>query len=147
MFPGGIKHMRCKYIIDFMKTITHHDGSIKKAVTDSAIRFLTLAVIIAMFGYGCITIGSNFQSNDFSWIINGRTQKNDIYNRLGEPFRMGVDEGKLTWTYGFYKYRTIGTTATKDLVVYFNKDGTVSSYTFNTSFPDEKEKWRDRVEP
>ena len=49
-----------------------------------------------------------------------------------------MDQGKITWTYGYYRYRVFGETRTKDLIIYYNPDGTVSSYTFNTSFPEEK---------
>ena len=66
---------------------------------------------------------------------------------LGDPFRTGVDQDKITWTYGYYRYRVFGETCTKDLIIYYNPDGTVSSYTFNTSFPDEKNSWRDRRTP
>ena len=66
---------------------------------------------------------------------------------LGEPFRVGVDAGQATWTYGYYRYRLFGPTHTKDLVLYFNKNGTVSSFTFNTSFPEGKQHWEDPVRP
>jgi len=107
--------------------------------------FLTALILLA--GYGCISVGRPFSSDDLSWIIKDQTTKDDIYYELGEPFRVGVDSEKLTWTYGYYKYYLIGSTRTKDLIVYFNKDGTVHSYTFNTSFPGEKEKWKGREEP
>jgi outer membrane protein assembly factor BamE (lipoprotein component of BamABCDE complex) len=105
-----------------------------------------LTAFILMAGYGCISVGRPFSSDNLSWIIENQTTKDDIYNELGEPFRVGVDSGKLTWTYGYYKYRLVGSTRTKDLVIYFNKDETVHSYVFNTSFPEEKEKWKDREE-
>ena len=106
-----------------------------------------LTALILMAGYGCISVGRHFSSDDLSWIIKDQTTKDDIYDELGEPFRTGVDSGKLTWTYGYYKYHLIGSTYTKDLIIYFNKEGTVHSYVFNTSFPEEKEKWKDREEP
>ena len=40
------------------------------------------------------------------------------------------------WTYGRYTYRLIGETDTKDLVIKFNNEGKVSSYTFNTTIND-----------
>jgi outer membrane protein assembly factor BamE (lipoprotein component of BamABCDE complex) len=96
---------------------------------------------------GCMTVGANFPSEDFSWIIKNKTSRGDVHRILGEPFRVGVDAGQVTWTYGYYRYRLFGTTCTKDLVIYFNKDKSVSSYTFNTGFPEEKQRWRDRTEP
>ena len=107
--------------------------------------FLVILILIA--GYGCISVGTPFSSDDLSWIMENKTTENDIYYELGDPFRVGSDSGRLTWTYGYYKYRLVGSTSTKDLVIYFNKDETVHSYTFNTSFPEEKEKWKDRENP
>jgi hypothetical protein len=106
-----------------------------------------LTVFILMAGYGCISVGRHFSSDDLSWIMKDQTTKDDIYDELGEPFRAGSDSGKLTLTYGYYKYRLIGSTRTKDLVIYFNKDGTVNSYVFNTSFPEEKELWQNKKNP
>lgn len=111
-----------------------------------SLKRIFLSLFILMVCYGCISVGRPFISDDLSWIVKNKTTKDDIYYELGEPFRVGVDSGKLTWTYGYYKYYLIGSTHTKDLVIYFNKDGTVHSYTFNTSFPEEKEKWKDKEE-
>ena len=96
---------------------------------------------------GCVTAGKSFRSDDLSWIVADKTSQGEIQRVLGEPFRVGVDSGSLTWTYGYYRYRLFGETRTKDLVLEFNKDGTVSSYTFNTSFPEEKEDWKYRTSP
>jgi len=106
---------------------------------------LTATLLLAVCG--CLTVGRNFPSGEFSWIVKGKTTKDGVSGHLGEPFRVGVESGLTTWTYGYYKYRLGGETRTKDLVIYFNKDGTVSSYSFNTSFPEEKAAWRDRNEP
>ena len=96
---------------------------------------------------GCVTAGQNFRSDDLSWIVVNKTSQGEIQRILGEPFRVGVDAGSLTWTYGYYRYRLFGETRTKDLVIEFNRDGKVSSYTFNTSFPEEKTDWKYRTAP
>ena len=105
---------------------------------------LMIAVLIVTMTYGCLSVGKGFNSDDFSWIIINQTTKDDVYNELGEPFRVGSDSGKLTWTYGYYKYNLNGTTRTKDLTIYFNKDDTVNNFTFYTSFPEDKEKWKNK---
>ncbi len=110
-------------------------------------RIILSLTVILITVYGCISVGKPFISDDLSWIIRDRTTKDDVYEELGEPFRVGVDSGKLTWTYGYYKYKLIGPTRTKDLIIYFNRDGTVNSYSFNTSFPKEKEQWKNKREP
>lgn len=103
-----------------------------------------IAVLTLTLVYGCLSVGKGFDSEDLSWIVKNQTTKEDVYDELGEPFRVGSDSGKLTWTYGYYKYNLNGSTRTKDLTIYFNKDGTVDSYTFYTSFPEEKERWKNK---
>jgi hypothetical protein len=49
-----------------------------------------------------------------------------------------MENGEKTWTYGFYKYRPIGEDSTKDLFIKFSDDGTVSSYSFNTTEQEKK---------
>jgi len=87
---------------------------------------------------GCATIGRDFDSASLSWLKAGETARSDIQARLGDPFRVGSDSGDPTWTYGYYKYRLIGESATKDLVIRFGAGGNVKSFTLNTSFPGEK---------
>jgi hypothetical protein len=103
-----------------------------------------LMAALALMLYGCLSVGKPFDSEDLSWIIKNQTTKEDVFDELGEPFRVGRDSGKLTWTYGYYKYNLNGSTRTKDLTIYFNKDSVVDSYTFYTSFPEEKEKWKNK---
>lgn len=87
---------------------------------------------------GCATIGKNFDSTSLSWLKAGETAKKDVLEKLGDPFRVGMDSGDQTWTYGYYKYRVFGDSETKDLVIRFSGDEKVKSYTLNTSFPEEK---------
>ena len=102
---------------------------------------ILIVLIMLIVGCSCLAVGKYFNSDDLSWIIKNQTTKEDVFEELGEPFRIGSDSGKLTWTYGYYKYNLNGSTPTKDLTIYFNKNGTVDNYTFYTSFPEEKEKW------
>ena len=106
-------------------------------------RILIVFLMLTVW-YGCITVGKRFDSGDLSWIVKNRTTRDDVYYELGEPFRVGNDSGKLTWTYGYYKYNLFGSTRTKDLIIYFNQNKTVDSYVFNTSFPEEKKVWKNR---
>jgi hypothetical protein len=110
------------------------------------ITFFLLGLLILVLS-ACVTAGQNFRSDDLSWIVVNKTSQAEIQRTLGEPFRVGVDAGSLTWTYGYYRYRLFGETRTKDLVIEFNREGKVSSYTFNTSFPEEKAEWKHRTNP
>ena len=96
---------------------------------------------------GCLTVGRDFRSDDLSWLVPRTTTSEEIHEQLGEPFRTGVDSGEPTWTYAYYKYRIFGDTRTKDLVIYFDGNGKVTSYTFNTSFPEEKRRMMTRPAP
>ncbi len=87
---------------------------------------------------GCATIGSDFNATRTDWIKAGETDKTTLLSRLGDPFRVGVDDGDPTWTYGYYKYSLFDESVTKDLIIRFGPDGKVKSFTLNTSFPEEK---------
>jgi hypothetical protein len=84
-------------------------------------------------------VGHDFPVAYVSSIEKGTTTQADIKNRFGEPWRVGVEDGQTTWTYGKYKYRLFGQPSTTDLVVRFNTSGVVASYSFSTTEYDEGE--------
>lgn len=91
---------------------------------------LVIATALLTFG-GCARIGNEFSSVNVQNIKIGETTQNDIVQMFGQPWRTGVEDGVTMWTYGRYTYRIIGDTDTKDLVVKFDKQKKVTSYTFN----------------
>lgn len=93
---------------------------------------LFLAVLLLMAS-SCATVGRKFPVDPVSQIQIGETTQQDINAIFGTPWRTGLEDGRKTWTYGYYKYRLFGTTTTRDLVIRFDADGRVYSYTFNTS--------------
>ncbi len=101
-------------------------------------RWLVPALVLVLSA-GCATVGKNFDATKLSWIKEGATTKADVLDRMGPPWRIGADAGDPTWTYGYYQYRVFGDSNSKDLVIHFRPDGTVKSYTMNTSFRDERE--------
>lgn len=103
-------------------------------------RIVACVMLSALLFSGCATIGKDFDSTKLSWIKAGETGKKDVIRELGDPFRVGMDAGDQTWTYGYYQYRVFGESTTKDLVIRFDQDGKVKSFTLNTSFPEEKQK-------
>lgn len=88
----------------------------------------------------CMTVGRKFPVEPVSKIVIGRTTQQDIHRMFGDPWRTGIENGMKTWTYGDYHYSTFGGTTTTDLVVRFKPDGTVDSYTFNTTDPEYRKK-------
>ena len=92
------------------------------------------ATAIAGAGAGCVTNGDDFPS-DTAWIKENTTKQQDVRSVLGEPYSVGASGGKKSWTYGYYRYRLFGKSFQKELKFYWNPDGTVSHYSFTSSFP------------
>ena len=90
-----------------------------------------------LFHTSCMTIGKNF-SNDIKWIVKGTTTLSEIRQKLGEPFRIGYDNGALSYTYAYYRYSLFRTTRTKDLNITFDSEKKVTKFSYATSFPDDK---------
>ena len=88
----------------------------------------------------CATVGQSFNVDAVPRVEIGKTTVDDIRRLFGNPWRTGVEDGYTTWTYGHYKYKLFGSANTQDLVVRFDKQNVVSSYTFNTTEHGEKGK-------
>jgi hypothetical protein len=99
--------------------------------------FLILPLIF--ISAGCLTLGDDFKSST-NWIEVDRTSKGSTQKLLGEPYSAGWTSDGETWTYGHYVFRLIGARRYKykELKFYWNPDGTVKSYSFNSSFPADK---------
>ena len=82
---------------------------------------------------GCATVGRDFPVEKVHGIQIGKTTQQEIRKEFGSPWRVGIEDGKNTWTYGKYKYKLIGDADTTDLVIWFDKQNIVSSYSFNTT--------------
>jgi outer membrane protein assembly factor BamE (lipoprotein component of BamABCDE complex) len=98
---------------------------------------LALLAAAALLGAGCATVGSEFPTEKVPDIRLGETTREEIRSMFGEPWRTGVEDGKPTWTFARYRYSLFGSEQTKDLVLRFDDQGTVVSYTFNTTEPEE----------
>jgi hypothetical protein len=85
----------------------------------------------------CLTVGEPFSSS-VSWIKPHKTTKAEVERVFGQPFRTGYDSGLMTYSYGYYKYSAFEDSQTKDLTIRFDNQGIVESYTFSSSFPDDK---------
>jgi hypothetical protein len=85
----------------------------------------------------CATVGREFPESHVGDIQIGKTTQSDIQTLFGSPWRVGVEDGRRTWTYGRYRYKLFGRSNTKDLVVRFDERGVVASYSFHTTEHDE----------
>lgn len=83
----------------------------------------------------CVNMGRDFPVDSVPKIQIGKTTQEDIVRMFGPPWRTGIEDGKTTWTYGRYNYSLIGSSDTYDLVIRFNTQNIVESYTFNTTSP------------
>lgn len=81
----------------------------------------------------CATVGRDFPVANVSDIRIGETTEADIREAFGPPWRVGIEDGRTTWTYGKYRYRLLGEPSTTDLVVRFDATGVVASYSFSTT--------------
>jgi hypothetical protein len=102
-------------------------------------RILTAAVMggILLLAVGCATVGRDFSTSGVAAIRIGETTKTDARALFGNPWRTGVEDGRETWTYGHYRYSLFGPAQTRDLVLRFDKEGRVLSYTFNSTYPED----------
>ncbi len=96
-------------------------------------RQLFVVTTLALFLAGCATIGVPFPSENVEAIEVGETTRSDIREMFGEPWRTGMEDGHPTWTYGNYRWSAFGADTTEDLLVRFDGEGVVRSYTYNTT--------------
>ena len=92
-----------------------------------------LALLLLLWLAGCASAGRDFPTHPVNDIRRGETDRSEIREMFGPPWRVGSENGQTTWTYGKYRYRLFGETSTTDLVIRFDDSGKVSSYTFNTT--------------
>jgi hypothetical protein len=89
--------------------------------------------MLVLFAAGCASAGRDFPVARVSDIHIGETTQGDIREMFGSPWRVGIEDGQRTWTYGKYRYSPFGEARTQDLVIRFDEQNVVSSYTFNTT--------------
>ncbi|MEX2224334.1 MAG: hypothetical protein WEG40_21325 [Candidatus Rokuibacteriota bacterium] len=95
-----------------------------------------LVALALLAGCVSIKIGRDFPSPDAHWIVGGKSDRWALQRMLGEPYQVGLDSGDPTWRW-LYVQRDAGGAVSKDLIVRFNADGIVKSYSFTSNFPDD----------
>ena len=94
---------------------------------------LGLAAMLLLLTASCATVGRDFPVSHVSDIRVENTTQDEIRAMFGAPWRVGIEDGQRTWTYGKYCYRLFGQASTQDLVIRFDDRNVVVSYTFNTT--------------
>lgn len=88
---------------------------------------------------GCASVGHKFNVAGVQQVHIGQTSKADVMALFGAPWRTGVEDGRETWTFGHYKYSMFSEAKTRDLVLRFDGSGKVVSYTFNSTYPEDRQ--------
>ena len=98
----------------------------------------TTLLIALVLASGCLSLkfGREFPSPDRQLIVVGKTDKATLERIFGEPYQVGFENGDSTWRW-LYVQREGATAVSKDLIVRFNADGLVRSYSFTSNFPDD----------
>ena len=97
-----------------------------------------LALALLLLVAGCITIGQQFRPEAVELIKAGQTTDQDVLKLFGNPVRTGLaEDGAREWTYAHYKASAFGAFEGRDLVVKFNADGSVKSFSYHTTDPNE----------
>ena len=95
--------------------------------------YITVAFTVILSIAGCATVGKPFDTKKVLTLESGVTTQEQVLQQIGQPWRKGLENGKLTWTYAYYRYSAFSPLKSDDLVIKFKLDGTVETYTFNTS--------------
>lgn len=102
----------------------------------SVLSFAKISILstgLLFFASGCITLGKDFPVAHVPAIKIGQTTKSEVRKLFGPPWLSGSQDGELAWTYGNYDYSLFGERKAKDLVLQFDDNGVVTTYTFSTT--------------
>ena len=116
-----------------MRTKKNSESSSGKLAFQNFAKVLFLITAMIIFASGCITMGKDFPETNVSSIKVGITSKNEIRRLFGSPWLSGIQDGQLAWTYGNYDYSLFGKRKAKDLVIQFDDNVIVSTFTFSTT--------------
>jgi hypothetical protein len=84
-----------------------------------------------------MTIGSEFPVEPVASLRIGKDTKTYVQRMFGDPWRTGLEDGHVTWTYARYHHSVFGETEARDLVIRFEAEGRVHFYTFNSTRPED----------
>ena len=96
---------------------------------------LSLLIVLLMSISACMPLaGQPFPVENVKKIEIGVTTKTDVLDMFGAPWRTGLEDGFKTWTYGEYTMKD-----SRDLLIRFDETDKVKSYSFSSSFPEDKD--------
>jgi hypothetical protein len=95
-----------------------------------------VVALLVLTGCASIRIGRDFPSPDAHWIVPTKSDRWGLQRMFGEPYQVGFENGDPTLRWLFVQ-RDRGGAVSKDLIVRFNADGVVKSYSFTSNFPED----------
>lgn len=127
------------YGIQFFVEVWEMPNSECVRIVNKFFKFSMISIYILMTGIACISTGRDFPS-DLNWIKKDQTSQKDVQLLLGDPESVGNSGGTVTWTYGFYKYQLPGDVRFRELKLFWDKNGRVSHFSYNSSFAEDIKK-------
>jgi hypothetical protein len=95
---------------------------------------LMLLVALGLPVTGCMTLeGRAFPVYKVRQIEVEKTTMAEVRQMFGDPWRTGLENGKRTWTYGEYSVNV-----SRDLVIRYDDQNVVKSYSFSSSVPEDE---------
>ena len=94
-------------------------------------RYGSLLGLGAWLFSGCLYYGRDFPVIPVRDIKNNVTTQREIFTNFGEPDRRGLENGYEVWIYSYQYYELGQLRDSKELVVTFDRDNTVRSYSYN----------------
>lgn len=100
--------------------------------TMTSIRVLSI-LSASIFLSSCATVGYEFPAERVKYLEIGLTNQSDVKKWFGESWRKGSENGLRTWTYGHYHYSLFAPAQTQDLLLRFDDQGILRSYSYNST--------------
>ena len=95
---------------------------------------LMLISVLSLPVTACMpSFGRPFAVSHVRKIEIGHTTMAEVRQLFGDPWRTGLEDGQRTWTYGEYSVNI-----TRDLVIRFNDQNVVKSYSFSSSVAEDE---------
>ena len=99
------------------------------------VRVIPAAVLVALTA-ACLTVGADFRAEPVLDIEKGVTTKEQLREWLGDPYQMGLEDGRETWTYLYVRRNVRGDVQSKQLHIKFDDGGRVETYSYTTNTGD-----------
>jgi len=97
---------------------------------------LALAALVVLLA-GCFTAGREFTYTAVPQIKPGETTQEQVHQIFGNPVRVGTEDGLPVWTYMRYRVSLFSGVEGRDLVIKFDANNVVKTYSYSTMTPGE----------